>query len=66
MKDQQSWDMANRYSSILMIYIALSVMIIQIFSYILFSKKASLIASIIIMIVGVILIFPLTEKKLKK
>ena len=66
MKNQETWDEANRYSPNLMILVSIITTLLQgIFYFTLNPKNAGAIATWV-MVVLLLLIFPLTENHLKK
>ena len=65
MKNEHSWKIANKYSSRLMIYLGLIIMAFQVLFALLFKFDTAVLATIGIMITGLITIVYLTEKHLK-
>lgn len=66
MKNQRNWDFANQYSADLMLYVGLMSLGIGIVAYYILSETAGLLTALLLPCVLLILIIPMTEKKLKE
>jgi uncharacterized membrane protein len=65
MKDQESWDTANRYSANALLVVALITNLFQFVSWYLFNPETSFLASTGFMVMALLLTIPFTERYLK-
>ncbi len=66
MKSQQAWDLANRFSARYMVVAALMTCLVQVITIIWLPLKQSFTASAAFMIVALLSVIPVTERKLKE
>lgn len=66
MKNQNTWDESNQFSTELMIKSAILTIFFQIIAYLIFDFQVAYISSIIFLLVALIITIPLTERHLKK
>ncbi|MDN5200064.1 SdpI family protein [Fulvivirgaceae bacterium BMA10] len=66
MKNQETWDEANRYSTNLMLIVSLMTTGFQVLGYFLLEPVVSILTACGILVVGLVLLMISTEKHLKK
>ncbi len=66
MKNQQTWDEANRYSSKLMLAVSIIAIIISALIVYIFKTEKAILISVVITLLLIVSVIPLTEWHLKK
>jgi uncharacterized membrane protein len=66
MKSQKMWDEGNRISANMLLWAAILTNLFQVSSYFLLSPEASILSSAAFMVLALIIMIPLTERRLKE